>query len=441
MCLKVYDDAKSKETLVCKNIYFNLKLGKKVKCTKTNFDYYFTNVAERVGCFSTLSDGGDNFHEIDYVFDLVGNTTSVNTSAVMIEHLEQLIRSRPVRLATVKLFIMRKYLTKIEIQMAQSASGKLTFNSRIHSLKLNRLVFYKVMCIMLAFYAIYYGYEKVREIGQGELISSQRLLTNLLDFFSIYLALMTIIYLFDLEYYFDVDAIRRAYTCKRSLPNDTSRWLNPNDMQHEQLLSELVACYRSFYEYFSVFYIVSLSRMFKYSIVYRPLEILVKSLKTIFYNVFQFSLLFLAIYFGFALFGMSVFGSSMLEYASFYKACLTLTVIVFGQLNFDSYYEFDSFLGTSYCCLYVVMIVIVSFNIMYAVITESYVSIKSYLSTESQLLNVVPDCYFIKRNFNFLVKLKLPHYDSQIRDILEGSGPSFYSSQFIHLQKLTQFFI
>lgn len=127
------------------------------------------------------------------------------------------------------------------------------------------------------------------------------------------------------------------------------------------------------------------------------------------------------IYFGFALFGLNAFGATMEGYSTLNKACLTLTAIVFGQLDFEKYYEYDSVIGTTYFCLYVIVFVIILFNILSVVVTESYKSIKDYLSSDSQELNVVPDSIFIKRNFNQLVKIKLRYYEKDVKTILEGS--------------------
>lgn len=176
-----------------------------------------------------------------------------------------------------------------------------------------------------------------------------------------------------------------------------------------------------------MFLIVSSCRLIKYSIVYRPLDIILKSFTAIFSSLARFSLVFLLIFMGFALFGKCVLGSQLDEYATLNRACLTLTLIVFGQLNFERYYEFDAIVGTLFYCSYIMVVVIVMFNIVSAVITEAFRCIKEFMSQEAQQLNLLPDSVYIKRNFNLLVMFKLRFYKNDVKSILEGNNTRFES--------------
>ena len=197
--------------------------------------------------------------------------------------------------------------------------------------------------------------------------------------------------------------------CRSDKHGQIPFWLNP-----------FISYYQLFYDHFCIFVVISFARIIKYSIIYRPIEIIIKSLIAIFSSIARFSPIFLLVFFAYALFGLSVFGPRLVEFSTLHRSCLTLTGIVFGRLNFERYYSYDPFIGTAYFCLYVMFVVVILFNILFAIIAEAFSSIKSYMSTDSQELNVVPDSVYIKRNFNQLVRFKLRYYDKEVRDILEG---------------------
>jgi hypothetical protein len=68
----------------------------------------------------------------------------------------------------------------------------------------------------------------------------------------------------------------------------------------------------------------------------------VKSIRVIIFKIIEFSIFFLLVFFSFVLFGLSVFGSSLEEYQSFDKACLTLIGIIFGELHYEKYHEYSN---------------------------------------------------------------------------------------------------
>lgn len=129
-----------------------------------------------------------------------------------------------------------------------------------------------------------------------------------------------------------------------------------------------------------------------------------------------------------ALFGLNSFGARFAEFATLKQSCFTLSLIIFGQLKFECYYSYAAILGTIYYCFYITFVVIVMFNIVSAVITEAFRTIKDYLSLEAQQLNLFPDSVYIKRNFNLLVILKLRFYKKDIKNILESNIFLFFLS-------------
>jgi len=122
----------------------------------------------------------------------------------------------------------------------------------------------------------------------------------------------------------------------------------------------------------------------------------------------------------FAMFGERVFGSIMSEYQTVEMAVITLVSILLGDLKYEKYYEYNEFIGTFYFCSYAIVIAIICFNIISAIINESYESVKSYLNDESQRYHITPDNEYVQRNFNFIIKLKLNHYKTEMRVVLEG---------------------
>jgi ABC-type polysaccharide/polyol phosphate export permease len=120
------------------------------------------------------------------------------------------------------------------------------------------------------------------------------------------------------------------------------------------------------------------------------------------------------------MFGVRVFGSIMSEYQTVEMAVITLVSVLLGDLKYEKYYEYNESIGTFYFCSYAIVIAIICFNIISAIINESYESVKSYLNDESQRYHITPDNEYVQRNFNFIIKLKLNYYEAEMRVVLEG---------------------
>lgn len=373
-------------------------------CSYTTFDYYFNDIYSKLLC--TQLNSKENLENKEFTDEQ--NFHDLNTKKLKEMFYES--KNKFAKSIDVEFIIVDEFVKRLQISIKINPTSLITFEHSIFSFRLtecerNRNLLY----LLLGFYLAYYGYEKIHEIARGQFLNSQKLLFDILDLINFYLAIMSIFYAYNF------------YNSNSKELDSILKYKNFNSqINAKELLKNFVNDYRLYFEYFSMFYIVSFSRFFKYSIIYRPFDIIVKSIKTIFSNIFQFSFFFLVIYFGFALFGLSVFGSEMQEFSSLKRACLTLTGIVFGELKFKNYYEYHHFIGTAYFCLYVITIVIILFNILSVVITESYRSIKTFMKSESQKLNIVPDCYFLKRNFNYLVNFKSKYYEERMREMLEG---------------------
>ena len=354
-----------------------------------------------------------------------------------------------------------KTLSKFQFNLIQSPTGQIYYTQDNLTLRILPIHdFYFILCALLV-YLFYYGYEKFNEISSGDAFSSDRIMGDILDVISFSLALLAIgystkiilkyralvlddstspngfIHQKDFDFLANMKKFGREgtkvrstssnlildliYTCidTKHLPQNVTKSLK---IECIEKLDNYSNEYYLFYSYFTIFSIICLTRLFKYSIIHRPLEIIVKSIRTILINLIEFSMFFLLIFFGFVLFGISVFGPTMQEYQTFNRACLTLVGIIFGELKYEKYYEYSSLIGTCYFCAYVIVIYIVMFNILSAVITESYASVKNYLNSDSQKLHIRHGSAFIQRNFNILIHYNFikDKYEYEMKAILEG---------------------
>ncbi|CAF0719150.1 unnamed protein product [Brachionus calyciflorus] len=392
-------------TLNWKIAFFYQNSIKKVNmknCEKTAFDFYFRDICTQINCYSFY----DQKKQFNQPTDLYENFKVFNKTEIA----EKVI-SKNFRMFDMEFFIIDTYLTVFNFSVELNPTGRLRYNGEIYSFnfrdksRVRRIYLF----LVLGFFLFYYGYETIHDILSGEFLSSQRLLMEMLDLSSFYLLYLAIFHLYSFNSIQKIkfEPFSRGFT-------------NRTILNMKEITKDCIDSYRYFSDNFSIFVIISVSRLFKYSIIFRPFEIIVKSIKTICFNIYQFILFYAIIFSAFVLFGMSVFGSSARHFSSFKRSCVTLVGIVFGELKFKSYYEYSSSVGTIYFCLYVITVVIILFNILSVVITESYRSMKFYMKSESQRLNIVPDCYFIRRNFNLLVKMKLKYYQHDMRVILEG---------------------
>lgn len=158
---------------------------------QSQFDLYFKNIYKNLNCHDKSHEDLLELENIEYRFELVQSSLHTNSLTKQILNL-----NRPLRFIRIEFFILEGSITKLLANIELNPSGKINLDMDIFSLKFgNKQVFYRILYAFLIFYIIYYGYEKFYEILSSEFFSAQRLLTNLLDIFSLYLALMSIVYL------------------------------------------------------------------------------------------------------------------------------------------------------------------------------------------------------------------------------------------------------
>lgn len=371
-------------------------------CEKTAFDLYFNDVYNKIDCYPPYSPEKRLF----FFLNKEENSKLFDPSQIA-----QKVISKNLRAFNFEFFIIDSFLSVYNLSVEINPTGAVKVKDDIFSFNINDKIRMRrsYLLVVMGFFLIYYGYETLQDILSGEFLSTQRLVMEGLDLLNFYFLSMSIFYLYTFTYLHKADFLPFL-----------KGFGNKQGSVVRQIIVDCVESFKNFSNFFSCFFIISFGRLFKYSIIFRPFEIIVKSIKTICFNIYQFSLFYTLIFIGFALFGMSMFGQTIKSYSTLQSSCLTLVGIVFGELNFKNYYNHNSSVGTIYFCLYVITVVIILFNILCVVITESYRSMKFYMKSESQRLNVVPDCYFIRRNFNLLVKIKLKYYQPEMRAILEG---------------------
>ena len=323
-------------------------------------------------------------------------------------------------------------LTDLSIFLTISPSGRVRFNDRVFSVLISATDHYVVVFFMVIFYLAYYGYEKVNELLNGDLLVSTNFLMHLFDFLSIYAGILTVFYSGQLLRFLMVYDYKQSTssaapsTQRKSTFNLVSLITKCNSLDSSSSGSgyyEEINKYLDNYYYFHfasvTFATVALTRFFKLAIIYRPLEIIIKSICSIFFNIFKFSLFFLIVFFAFALFGVTVFGKSLAEFQTFSDSCWTLVAFIFGELNYDKYFELNELIGTCYFCSFIVAIIILGFNLLSVVIAESFVSVKAYLYSDSQRMHIKPSALYVQRNFNYLIDFKLSRYEYHVKVALE----------------------
>lgn len=93
-------------------------------------------------------------------------------------------------------------LTKFQANVDFRPSTKVKLTTDLFTFKLgDKTSYYRILFVFLTLYVLYYGFEKAYEVLKGQFGASQRLLINLLDFLSLYLAVFCIIYLNEILIY------------------------------------------------------------------------------------------------------------------------------------------------------------------------------------------------------------------------------------------------
>jgi len=283
---------------------------------------------------------------------------------------------------------------------------------KVFTLKITENINKKIIFAFTIIFLIYYGYEKLIEIYKGDFFKSYRLISDLLDLMIFWYAIMTLICSARLTKIINSKIGSKSFNLIQTI--------QLNDDDYYNLICVYVDEYFYFIFNFSMFTVVSFTRLLKHAIVYRPFEIIIRSLRTICYNILQFSPFVFLVFVAFAMFGVGVFSSLLSEFQTLEMAVITLVSILLGELNYEKYYEYNGFIGTLYFCSYVIVIAIICFNIISAIINEAYESVKNYLNDESQKYHITPDNEYVQRNFNFLIKLKLKHCEPEIKETLGG---------------------
>lgn len=336
--------------------------------------------------------------------------TNIQLSTLLLNEIGQ-----STRLLSIELIIFNnnsKTLSDFRLIVKKSPSGLNFLNWKIFTLKLTEIFHLKIIFSLSGLFLAYYGYEKINEIRKGEFLKPYRLLGDIFDIMIFWFSIMTLICSVRLYKFLSISINLYKFNL-----NDI---IQSKDDDYYNIIMIYIDEYYYFIYNFSMFTVVSFSRLLKHSIIYRPFEIIIRSLRTICYNILQFSPFVFLIFIAFALFGVSVFSPIMSEYETLSSAIITLISILLGELNYEKYYDYNSFIGTVYFCSYVIVIAIICFNIISAIITESYESVKTYLNDESQKYHITPDNENVQRNFNLIIRLKLDNYAPDVRIILEA---------------------
>ena len=319
--------------------------------------------------------------------------------------------SRLMRFRLITINKQHRTLSVLKIILINSPSRMSSFKTEIESVgEISVSLIYSSLLFLL--YLLYYGYEKLI----NPYLMFKNIAENLLDFSGFIFGMRSLIYSSDLVFNYlndqnyELDRIEEL-TAVDQLFN--LKYFDLANMIHKSSL---------YTKYFSVFSMIICSRLFKYLVIWKPLEIIAISIKTISINIVLFAPFIITIFLGFALFGQSVFGASMIEYQTFSSSIITLIRVIFGDFNYESYYQFHSFIGTVYFCFFVIIIVIVCFNILSVVITESYEEVKVNLSKEKWSLVRHSDSPFVERNVNLVFALKKKFYKPEICLVLKGKS-------------------
>ena len=247
----------------------------------------------------------------------------------------------------------------------------------------------------------------------------RRIINDLLDLCGFWFGIRTIILSMSIVHFLEKGLSGLNSSEKFDLENfiKSCPSQNPN---FNDALNILMDDYFFLIYYFNTFTVFSFARLLKLSIVCRPLEVIVRSAKVVCFDLLKFSPFFLLVFFSFALFGLNVFGSFMENYKTLKLSIVTLIEIAFGELFYESFYEFNSVIGTVYFCAYVIVVFLICFNIFSAITNESFESVKSFLNSENQRWNVIADSAFIQRNFNLIINARLQKYEHNMRLVLTG---------------------
>lgn len=322
---------------------------------------------------------------------------------------------RNTRLFSIELIVYNhdlKSLSDFKVFIKKSPTGMHYLSWKIFTLKISENLHLRFILLFSVVFLVYYGVEKAKEIGKGEFLKPYRLLGDIFDLMIFWFLCMTLTYAVRLIKFLNISVNVNKFNLVEIIQSSNDNYYN--------LIKIYINEYYYFIYYFNMFTVISFSRLLKHSILIRPLEIIIRSLRTICYNLLQFSPFVILIFSAFSLFGVALFSSLMSEYQTLGAAILTLTSILLGDLKYEKYYEYNSLIGTIYFCSYAVVIAIVCFNIISAIVNESYESVRNYLNDESQKYHVTPDNEYVQRNFNYIIKLKLGDYEPDVRLILDG---------------------
>ena len=322
-------------------------------------------------------------------------------------------------------------MSDFQLIFTQSPADTLTYSFKIVSLNLSDLLrpnFLKFIAITI--FLVYYGYEKLSEIYKGDFFTSSRIINDVLDILSFWYGIHTIIYCISIQF----GAYKKIWNFKNSSINNSSNQTDlllnlenlikfeksNNYSTYNEDLNILIDDYYFMVYHFNIFTVFSFSRLLKLSIIYRPMEVIVRSLYAVCFDFLKFFPFFILVFMSFALFGLNVFGSFMENYKTLDQSILTLIEIALGELFYEKYYTFDSYIGTGYFIIYVIVIFLVGFNILSAIVNESFETVKKFLKSDSQRLHITPDSEFIQRNFNLIINSKLKNYNHDMRLVLTG---------------------
>lgn len=161
-------------------------------CEKSSsrVNLYFDSIHEKLLCRSNYK-----WQTVGYKINLNQTNEIINT--IKATFLNQTIQKIMIKFFTLENSIMTKFEAEIEFRL----SSKVSISTHAFTFKFGNKITYRVLFAFLLAYLAYFGYEKLCEVWKSEFGSSQRLLVNVLDLSSFFLAFMSLIYINEFSIY------------------------------------------------------------------------------------------------------------------------------------------------------------------------------------------------------------------------------------------------
>eukprot|EP00929_Paragymnodinium_shiwhaense_P016744 TRINITY_DN12537_c0_g1_i1.p1 TRINITY_DN12537_c0_g1~~TRINITY_DN12537_c0_g1_i1.p1 ORF type:complete len:869 (+),score=205.13 TRINITY_DN12537_c0_g1_i1:156-2762(+) len=111
------------------------------------------------------------------------------------------------------------------------------------------------------------------------------------------------------------------------------------------------------------------------------LAVVTNTLKEAGTDVGHFLIVFLAIYFAFAISGMFMFGRRMWEFSSFTQSCISCFLMCLGEFDMSEYTTDMQYTGFIWFFLFQVLLILLMMNMLMAIIMDQYTEVKANASS------------------------------------------------------------